>query len=566
MSHILHVRNFLRLKSVDLPLGGIMLVAGRNSQGKTSLLDALACAFLQTHRARGVTTKKDAAILIHDEETEGTVVLEETSTGATTTLRLPDATIETAGPAPHVPTSLAIGASRLMSLSPDQRSKEIGERWNLLPTREELAGWLERARGTKPSEALMKALWDRIERDGWDNTYKYAAEQTTKLRGQWEAVTGQNYGSKKAEDYLPEGLLAGESYDLEAEEKTLTAATETLEVLLRGAGMNAERRNILREKVKAGEVAEKKRAELDAEENVNATELDAALQEASNLPTVEEAPGTVKCPHCARPVRFSMARSAGAEIYTMLEKAPPPPSADEKEATVKRARELEVNISALRQRMRDIATERNAAAKAVAEARDAKQALSQAESLPDADEEGVARARAAKLVAERRVLAIQKKEQADKLQVRITGSRHTVNALASTGARAEAAEKMMGTINARLAELSALAGFEPVQLSRSYDATLGGRTYLLNGESGRWRVDLILSALFCEQEDAPILLVDRLDVLEPQGRTAVVGKLAKALARPVVITMMAKDRDAAPDLARANIGKTYWIENGNLKG
>ena len=71
----LQVRNILGVRTADLPLSGVNLIAGRNGAGKSSLLEAAACAMLQTARVRGITTKRAAASVVHHGAEEGVAAL-----------------------------------------------------------------------------------------------------------------------------------------------------------------------------------------------------------------------------------------------------------------------------------------------------------------------------------------------------------------------------------------------------------------------------------------------------------------------------------------------------------
>ena len=50
-------------------------------------------------------------------------------------------------------------------------------------------------------------MWQIIEAQGWDGAAKQAKEKGANLKGMWEQITGDRYGSKKAENYIPENWM-----------------------------------------------------------------------------------------------------------------------------------------------------------------------------------------------------------------------------------------------------------------------------------------------------------------------------------------------------------------------
>lgn len=563
MMRILRVRNFLRLQKIDLPLDGITLVAGRNSNGKSSLLDAAACAFTQSHEARGVTTKRGSSALVHDGCEAGSISLEDDTTGAVLRIVYPGGEMTTEGPPWEAASPLAIGAERFMELSASKRAAALAAHFTLDPVREDFLQWFADRPETGITPDRAEALWKRLERDGWEASHTAAKDHGTKLKGKWEAATGERYGEIKAASYMPDGLLVGESYDLDAASAEFEKAKADRDVLVRAAGMSAGRRAEMKAVADRGPEAMRLCTQREVEYASMSQALDVKLEEQRKLPTIAGSENTPVCPHCNQPVRIAPARSQSGAVYSFLEKAPPPPKPEDLAQIKAQSDRLSAEIRGLREQMAANEQERTRLRGDIEQGKIAATALTRAESLPDADEGAVDAAQAAVIKAERRLDAITKLTHATAYRKQILAHAWIIRAFAPDGMRKDAMDRKIAEINKRLADLSGLAGFEPVQLDEDLSGTLGGRSYLLNGESGRWRVDLILTCLFNTQDKADVILVDRLDVLEPQARPGVI-RMLKGLGVPALVCMMAKDAASAPDLAKIGFGRTAWIENGNL--
>ncbi len=561
----LRVRNFLRLQKVDLPIAGITLVAGRNSNGKSSLLDAAVCAYTQAPAARGVTRKNAAVQLVHDGKETGTIVLEEDDTRSFV-INYPSCETHSVGEPWPPASALSIGGERFMSLTDRARTAAFSSTFGLDPTKEDFIQWFKDRPEAIIEPSRLEKLWTRIERDGWEPSHTEAKEYGAKLRGRWEEVTGRRYGVKIAQEWVPEGLMLGEDYDVPTAQAAAEKAKAELEVLVRAAGVGAAKRQELAQTKANGPEARRALNAADAEYAEMSANLDALLAEQNALPPIPGAAhddSGAPCAWCGKPNRFTAVRNAAGHTYTFLEKPPAAPDPADVERITKQTDEIRARIAALRAALTSNEAVRMQEKRRIADAEAAARDLQRIESLPITDEAAVEAARAAVLRADRRFKAVDSLAKARTYAKQLADHAFIVDAYSPEGVRAMTVNRRMKEVNERLAGLSAGAGFEAVALDAELNGTLGGRSYLLNGESGRWRVDLILSVLFALEANSEVLLIDRLDVLEPQARTGVI-KLVAGLKIPTLIMMMAKDAASAPDLAKAGIGKTVWIDDGNL--
>src|SRR6185369_2144990 len=118
-----------------------------------------------------------------------------------TNIVYPSAKVKTEGVAPYA-SHFAAGIQSIVTMDDKDRIKILTEYLAAKPTRADLDKQL--ASLGLPVE-VMDQLWKLIETQGWDNAYESIKTKGTKLKGQWEEVTGEKYGSKKGESWIPEG-------------------------------------------------------------------------------------------------------------------------------------------------------------------------------------------------------------------------------------------------------------------------------------------------------------------------------------------------------------------------
>ncbi|MNR00010.1 hypothetical protein D3C85_1157690 [compost metagenome] len=136
------------------------------------------------------------------------------------------------------------------------------------------------------------------------------------------------------------------------------------------------------------------------------------------------------------------------------------------------------------------------------------------------------------------------------------------DALAPTGIPAEILAGALTPVNTLLADLSAAAGWQPVQIGSDISVEFGGRAYGLLSGSERWRCDALLAIAIASLSDLRFVVLDRYDVLDLPSR----GQIIKLL--------MARTQDGTLDSAiiagtmKAPMATTppglqaVWVEGG----
>lgn len=556
------IRNLMGVEAADLPLSRIALVGGLNGAGKSSLLEGIACAVVGSHETRGVSTKRGAATLVREGSPAGSATLE-WEDGAVR-VAWPDAEASSKGAPRFLGTPLGIGATHWMDLSEKKRAAEMAERLRLQPTQEHLAAFL----ADKDVKAeTVAAVWRLIEDQGWDAAHKKAQEQATKLRGRWEQVAGEAFGSKKAEGWRPMILDDAEIYTEEAATDAVKAAKVTVERLLVAGAISDEQ--ISRARAEAADLGPAKAREQAARQKI--AELDATIEKAqadlAKIGPTDQAVHTYPCPHCQRPVWLK--RDRATEPFHLVK--PPAPLTEAEVEQRRLARQaLEHAIAKSQAELKAATATAQEAVGKVRAAEAATTRLAELEAMPRTNSAELAEARQAQAKAEAVLDAVRAWEQAKAIFADWQRSQPIIEALAPTGVRAKRVAEAIAAFNDRLAQISARAGFGTVALDASTDATLNGRAFSLLSESERWRVNLVLTLALAQMEQAAVVLVDRLDVLHPQARPGVFMALHE-VGIPAVVGCTAKDSAQLPPLHKAKVpgtdevfGATYWLEGGRL--
>ena len=559
----LRVRHVLGVRQAEVGLEGINLIAGRNAAGKSSLLEALVCVALGEHAARGVTKKKDGAAIVHEASDIGSATLD-WGTGQQRMV-WPEGNLETVGEVrAGFGSALAIGATRWSRLDAKARAAEFSVRMKAEPGEEDLRAFLVDAGGDPEAAG---PLYQRVLTSGWDAVHAKARETATEYRGAWQKVAGTTFGSEKAAKWRPASLLPDEPYTVEATQQELAEAKARLERLLEGAAVDGAEVARLQAEVADLEKLRAKDARLEAE----LAELDDAteklLKERNALPA-PPAPGEVPpswpCPHCSKPLTitrdannrptitaFDAGKKASREqlqraaaAYTAADDAW---SKSRRLADAKRSESMDLRATLK--------------AKLAAEKRLAD--LDRREIVP-ADQVAEAKLLVSRL--EERLKAVTAMIEARQIFNTWQKMQPMIAALAPEGCRAKRAGQAVAAFNERLAALCEKAKFPAVTLDTDLVAHLDGRPFDLLSESEQWRVDTMITLALAQIERPAFVVLDRMDLLVRDARPGVFHALLE-VGLPAVVAMTSPDNNPGtlPNLRKAGVGRTYWMDDGELK-
>ena len=531
------VENFRRLHRAIIEPSPLALVCGLNEAGKSSLQQAVAAALSGAGNVTPGVTKAGAACLVHDGEKAGRVVISDDE--AEVSVSFPSCQVKTSGPF-RFASECALGIEKPLRMKPAN-----------------LAGWMNAFLGTAPDEEeftremeaagfsakAIASAWAEVNELGWDAAKVAAEKRRAELAGEWKGVTGQNFGSKAAASWSPEGFDETRTQEELAEAANAARVGRDRAVAAR-AVQDADKAGLEAQVASLPELRRRAKALRETANKTNEA-YDAIIREGLPL-----APQQLCCPECNAKLNL---------IDGELRKR----SLDFDEAKRQHAAHME--------RREKAQAENN---KALAAARDAETAVTQAESaekrLADLEAKAgefagvdtdvdAATARCQK--AEAALAAAGKAREAKALYQRWEANNNLAGLLAPDGIRRRVLVKKLDPLHAELAALAAVAGWKPVTFTADLNVEVGGRPYHLMSEGAQWRADTLLQLVIAARRKDPLVLLDRADVVHRSAQNELF-KLLQHTGQRVLVCMTYVSADKVPDLAAAGLGKSYWLEDG----
>ncbi len=538
------ISNFLGARAIDLVFDSpVQLMCGPNGAGKSSVRDGIALAL--TADLGRVGLKKDAPQLITDGADGANVVLQ-TSAGEVAVAIAASGRIADSLKGVELPPALpyVLDGQRFARMTPEERRGFLFGLMGLSAGGDEVRKRLA-ARGcdVQRAEAVMPML-----RAGFDAAAKEAATKAREAKASWREITGETYGEKKAEGWRPalvnfdEKQLRAAEAALEATEAGLEAANQRLGKLQlaqtqhrqaeqRAAGLRekAGRRQRITEKLKLdrAELAEWEpklaRVQAAAQPKVGlvhdlARATDSLLREFASAGYG----GETEVHEEARAALGAYEREHGPLAKTTAHDAEVAPKLQQYEKAVALYR------SAVANGERDLA-EADAAAVALEQLDAGERAPDQAEVDAAARhrddlkaEKGVNAAKVAQLRAAEREerQAVEKIKRATAAHQSVVAWAAIADALGPGGIPGEILTEALDPLNERLAQSALDTEWMQVGVDGEMQISVGsaGRPYALLSESEKWRVDAMLAEAIAHLSGLRMLVLDRMDVLDLQGR------------------------------------------------
>ncbi len=548
---ITHIRieNFLGARAVDLDLAApVALLAGSNGAGKSSVRDGIALAL--TADLGRVGLKKDAPQLITDDADAASVVLN-TSAGEVAVSISRGGRIADSLKGVELPAALpyVLDGQRFARMSTEERRAFLFGLMGLSAGSDEVRKRLA-AHGcdVKRVETVLPLL-----RAGFDAAAKEAGAKAREAKSAWREITGETYGEKKADGWTPppapaitDEALQAQAAALEAAEAALADANQDLgalqsrqqqhqEAQQRAAGLRekAARRSRIIEKLERdrADLAEWEpklsRVQSAAAPRVGlvhdlARELNAVVNEvvasgeSLNLDGAWSALGDYEKQHG----RIAQTTQHDAEMAPKLEQ-------------YKKA--VALYRSAVVNDERDLA-EADAAAAALAQLEQSGPAAAAGD--VEAATKRAADAKAAKVAAAAALTQLQEAHraarQAQEKAARAAAAHQAVgawtamaDALSPGGIPGEILSDALGPLNERLMASALATEWMRVGVGPDMEITVGSaaRPYALLSESEKWRTDAMLAEAIAHISGLRLLVLDRFDVLDLQGRSDLFGWL-----------------------------------------
>ena len=206
----------------------------------------------------------------------------------------PDATVDGSDIA------LSVNSPResLADLDQKKRAERLNAMLGTEPTEEQLRKELKE-KGIP--EKAIDAVCVQVFGSGWDVASKQASSKATELKGAWRQITGETYGSSKAENWSPSTWTP----DLEKTEiKTLEAekvqAWEFFDAAIKSEGADEQRLNDLKRRASFLKANEDQLAQYQTELDENNSESQRVGKKIKGLIEIKELSerSGMKCPEC----------------------------------------------------------------------------------------------------------------------------------------------------------------------------------------------------------------------------------------------------------------------------
>ncbi|MBG5844329.1 AAA family ATPase, partial [Pseudomonas aeruginosa] len=222
----LEITNFQGLRHAALDVSApVLLVAGHNGAGKSSLLDAISHAF--TGKPGRVAQKQHIGQLITEGAKKGEARVEwldEAGEVLACGVALPSGKGSPLADSPFLP--FVLDASRFAALDAKDRRRVLFDLTGASASPAEVGKRLK-------AKGIDLALFEKVKpllRSGFSAMVGQAKDYASEARGAWKAITGENYGSEKANGWEPEAppVIVSEE-ELESARAQLQATAQDLD-------------------------------------------------------------------------------------------------------------------------------------------------------------------------------------------------------------------------------------------------------------------------------------------------------------------------------------------------
>lgn len=495
------VSNYRGIKSGNIVLesGKPTLIMAPNGHGKTSLCQAVGSVIAQNPIPIEGFKKNMASRLVRIGSTKGSIsaTLDESVNWGFT---LPECVVDSSGELNLYggkPDVVGVVSGRKSFFAHDDKSQAsiLNAALSVLPTQED---WIKASTRSQITEKVRNSLWESICTIGWDDTHKRAVEKGQTLKGQWTQVTRENYGSKKAQNWIPEGW--GPEVIGAREEELMAAvadANTALEAALKDQGASEGEMNRLLELASYFEVRKSDAEDAEASLKAARSAFLEAEQELANIPKSGAKPNC-KCPKCGAGLLIQ-----GQNLMEATE-----PDQD----LIQKRRTQEAVVADLKTRLDNAAVQLEKIMAGFKESLDACNKVHGNGQVKVGGEAEVSRCRAELETAKVRLNAFKAKQEADRINSAIEANLVICELLDKEGIRKECLIRRLDSFNNRL--LAKLGFGYKIELGADLQVTLDELNYPLLSKSQQWVCEVSMQIAIAIASKSQAVVIDAADMID----------------------------------------------------
>lgn len=543
------VENFMGCQKANVETSQISFICGLNHQGKSSFLTAVSGALTGQPVVLGLR-KTDLGMLVYTGKSSGRVKVENEDSCISVTY--PKAELLTEGENPPSISKIAAGLESLIDFPEKKRSEFIRNLTNCTPSKDDLTEFLAERYITKKN--IVESVWQKVDQDGFEASLERAKDTGRALKQQWSIVTGETYGSSKAQTWQPQGWTS-DLVDVSEEslQADLTGLQAELENLISHQAIDDNELERLKETASDSILAQLK---IDRDKTI--TDLAMARKafyefkrDFDNLPKYDDS-GKKLCPHCGKPVIIK-----SGEIEVFVE-----PSAEEKTEIQKKRTELSEKMQKADIEVKRLESLYAVALSKVEDTEKANKRLYELErkSSGNASQRDIDLKREEIRKQQNGIAAFKAAKEAKRLAQNIVENQAIIDALDMSGIRQKSMLKGLKLFNDQLSEICNTAGWQIVKIDSDLTILMNDRPYILLSESEKLRCRIALQITVASMQSDKLVIIDGAELLDFHGKNGLLNLLYLTHI-DALIGMMCSDPAKTPRVDDCGI-KSYWVDNG----
>ena len=522
---IVKINNFKGIKNAEIELRNITIIGGDNGAGKTSIAQGIAAALTGECPVKDLK-KTDYRNLVNFGT--GSALCQMISDDGTSGSKMtfPDGSVFSNGTCRS--SMFSTGISSPLDLS----KNDAVDCWVSIlksePTLDDLRDELKGNPHCDEVVALVKAL-------NFDGALKQISEDGSKRKGRWEKITGERYGTKKADTWKPANFVFGvEKSDLEA--RLQKAQEDYNESLKKTAIDDHEHQRLTALSAQIPTLTERLN---DINTTIARLEKD-CIEHKATLDEALAAENILTCPHCNKDVIFQHGKLEPTEKK----------QASDIPLLQKQYTGYLTEISSLKGSLKEtelLLTQAEAASKMLSAVVVGEKPTGFLEALQKAKDE-------------LKAYADYHDAQAEQAEVMWRIDVHRI--LAPDGLRKKKTDDKIKAFNQQLLQICQSARWSVVAIDPDFNVTYDNRIYQVLSESEQYRVRSTIQIAIAISDNSDVLIFDRVDLLTKTGRNGLL-RVCKSLSCKSVILLSANTLQDIPQL-NSDGEISYWVANGEV--